>query len=623
MHVFALLILWVWYVPSLNAQINNVGSTNDNTSYIQKQTQQNPQNDELLLDSSLELLYININDNIENTISSIEDAIDVAVKIKKYDVVAASYSNLGIVYSLQGRYDLAFKNFAIARSYIDQYSIKKVEPIINFNEGVTFIELSLFEQAEILLLDALEGFKNDFGNAWLTKYELTKIHLLQGDTTKVKANLPVLEKEIAEGSDQKDTNYLYHSMMLAHLNAELKQFEEALRIIEQIDSQINTLNQPHYKGIKAYINSLIEWNRKNYEAATHDALQAHTYFSELGESPFYLKTIQLLHLIHQEIQNTELAYKYLQEFTTHKQTVDGYKYAAISHYLKSKNNQISKTITLLEKGEAQLHRRTVLIAILIIVVTGLGVFNFLMWKSSAEKKKEIKKLMNLNADKNNFIGIVSHDLRSPLNSIMVLAEFMRDDPEMMTKDTSVEYGNIIFNSTQQMQYLLNNMLDVNRIESNTANIENTTINLIPIVNKLFDSISLLGKTKQISTRLLLKSKIANVIGNENAIIRVLENLLSNAYKFSPPNSTVTISIEDVGSQIQCAVTDQGPGLTESDKTKLFKKFEKLSATPTGDEKSTGLGLYIVKNLVQQMGGTILLESEQGQGTTFKVLLNKA
>ena len=103
---------------------------------------------------------------------------------------------------------------------------------------------------------------------------------------------------------------------------------------------------------------------------------------------------------------------------------------------------------------------------------------------------------------------------------------------------------------------------------------------------------------------------------------ILENLLSNAVKFSPSGSTITMEALEKNDQINISVTDQGPGFTEEDKALIFNRFQKLSARPTGDETSTGLGLSIVKKYVTDLGGELWLESEIGKGSTFFVSLKK-
>jgi signal transduction histidine kinase len=111
-----------------------------------------------------------------------------------------------------------------------------------------------------------------------------------------------------------------------------------------------------------------------------------------------------------------------------------------------------------------------------------------------------------------------------------------------------------------------------------------------------------------------------LVGNPDYVLRILDNLISNAIKYSPKNSTVIVSTKQTNSTIQISIRDQGPGISPAEHDKLFKKFSKLSIKPTGNESSTGLGLYIVKKICTTMNGSVRCESEPGCGSTFIVEL---
>ena len=105
-------------------------------------------------------------------------------------------------------------------------------------------------------------------------------------------------------------------------------------------------------------------------------------------------------------------------------------------------------------------------------------------------------------------------------------------------------------------------------------------------------------------------------------MQIFDNLLSNALKYSPQNTKVCVELSSAGGKVRFSVCDEGPGLTEDDKQKLFGKFARLSAEPTGGEHSTGLGLSIVKKMVEMMGGEVRCESESGKGAAFIVELQE-
>jgi len=110
------------------------------------------------------------------------------------------------------------------------------------------------------------------------------------------------------------------------------------------------------------------------------------------------------------------------------------------------------------------------------------------------------------------------------------------------------------------------------------------------------------------------------VGDIQAFTQALDNLLSNALKFSPPGKAIEITVRPAGRMVECLVCDEGPGFTTEDKALMFHRYKRLSARPTGGEPSTGLGLSIVRKLVQAMHGELLCRSEPGQGAVFTIRL---
>jgi two-component system sensor histidine kinase/response regulator len=128
-----------------------------------------------------------------------------------------------------------------------------------------------------------------------------------------------------------------------------------------------------------------------------------------------------------------------------------------------------------------------------------------------------------------------------------------------------------------------------------------------------------AEKKEISVDVRVTAKVS-ALGDDSAVKQILDNLVSNAIKYSPPGSIVQVSLGREGNSIVMRVRDSGPGFTEEDRAMLYQKFAKLSARPTGGEYSNGLGLSIVKKLVDTMHGSIRCESVPGEGTVFTVTL---
>lgn len=238
---------------------------------------------------------------------------------------------------------------------------------------------------------------------------------------------------------------------------------------------------------------------------------------------------------------------------------------------------------------------------------------------SQKREKEIQEknaqLKELNELKNKFLGIASHDLRNPLYMIKTFSEVLKDGTIGEVNEKQKEVSEKIFNASNFMQGLLENLLDISQIESGKIDINKELQDLNTSAKQQVDLIQLLADKKNIQVH-LDPGELPKVSYDTRAINQVLGNLIGNAVKFSPPKSKVLVTTEKLDESIRLSVHDDGPGLSSEDQQLLFKEFQTLSARPTGGEKSTGLGLAICKKLIHLHNGQVGVSSELGKGSTF-------
>jgi signal transduction histidine kinase len=243
-----------------------------------------------------------------------------------------------------------------------------------------------------------------------------------------------------------------------------------------------------------------------------------------------------------------------------------------------------------------------------------------MHRDLEKQKNEIlqknQELLNLNNEKNNLIGIVAHDLKSPLNQIRGLLSIMKLTTENLSEET-LGYINMMESSSGRLSDMIAKILDVEAIESQNLNLVIEPVNVSGILCGLAERYGMAAEKKGIAIKTSIQDSVVAQV-DKGYVEQVFENLLSNAIKFSPPEKNVFINLSLEKNKVVCEIKDEGPGLTEPDKKKLFGKYQKLSAKPTGDETSTGLGLSIVKKFVEAMDGEIWCESEAGKGASFFV-----
>jgi signal transduction histidine kinase len=242
-----------------------------------------------------------------------------------------------------------------------------------------------------------------------------------------------------------------------------------------------------------------------------------------------------------------------------------------------------------------------------------------MQEAKTELEASNSELMRLNQEKNEFLGIAAHDLKNPLTVVIGTAGLLglSRDPER-TKQMA---GKIVA-AGERMLHLIKNLLDANAIEQGRFTSNINRCDLQALVHEVIENNLPTAARKDI--RLQLESDTTCwAMTDLNATTQILDNLISNAVKYSPLNKTVHIRTRASNGIVEVSVRDEGPGISAEEQTKLFQKFTRLSARPTGGESSNGLGLSIVKRLAEAMHGSVRCESTPGEGASFTLQLPAA
>lgn len=236
----------------------------------------------------------------------------------------------------------------------------------------------------------------------------------------------------------------------------------------------------------------------------------------------------------------------------------------------------------------------------------------------------VNSLREANEFKSEVLSIASHDLKNPLNSIMGFSKMINEEMKKNidpNNNSISEYATIIYDASQRMLELIIKLLDSSAIEASVMKLDKMQLDFIGLVKDLVNVNTGLAKKKDQYFLLNNFTKRKVLIEADYTMLRsAIDNLISNAIKYSPYNSIIEVNLKVYSSKVQFAITDQGPGIKEEEKGRLFGKFRKLSAKPTGGESSTGLGLFIAKQTILFHGGDIQIESEYGKGSTFIIEL---
>jgi signal transduction histidine kinase len=232
-----------------------------------------------------------------------------------------------------------------------------------------------------------------------------------------------------------------------------------------------------------------------------------------------------------------------------------------------------------------------------------------------------ERLTRVNEDKSELLSIAAHDLKNPLTVVMGYSDRL----SMGNLETAnvTRIAKTIGRESCRMRDLITTVLDLSAIEDGSKKINNQVTNLSRIIECAIDHFRSVAEQKRISLSFESSDETTEAMCDRQAVLQILDNLISNGIKFSEAGTRVSVLCGTLDDKAFLKVADQGPGISEEDQKQLFRKFTKLTARPTGGESSSGLGLSIVKRLLDSMGGEVKCESQMGRGTTFTIFLPAA
>ncbi len=226
--------------------------------------------------------------------------------------------------------------------------------------------------------------------------------------------------------------------------------------------------------------------------------------------------------------------------------------------------------------------------------------------------------------KSEFISLASHQLRTPLSSMRWYLELLTDDKDHPLGKDQLDYVKEIGEASSRMANLLDTLLRVAHLDDKGMSIERREVNVVEVITRTTEELQSAAKDEQISLRMNMPSAPLVVSTDPVLLSIVIQNLIGNAIKYSPKgkSESIEISLEAQDSHIELRVKDRGMGIPESEKARVFTKFFRAKNIRSLSVDGSGLGLYLTKRIVENLGGKISFESTEGKGTTFSVILPK-
>ncbi|RKU38666.1 hypothetical protein C6496_05430 [Candidatus Poribacteria bacterium] len=231
------------------------------------------------------------------------------------------------------------------------------------------------------------------------------------------------------------------------------------------------------------------------------------------------------------------------------------------------------------------------------------------------REKEIDQM------KSDFISLVSHELRTPLTSIIGFVSFILDGKAGAINDRQRNSLARVQRQSKRLAALINDLLDISRIESGRIQMDRAPISLLEIVRQRIEEIRPQADEKSIQMSLTAPESVPQILGDEARIGQVFTNLIGNAIKFTPDNGEVNVKVEADGNLLHVEVIDTGPGIPAEERQKIFDKFYQLSDISTRQQGGSGLGLSISKSIIEAHGGKLWIDDgNQGKGSNFQFVL---
>ena len=222
--------------------------------------------------------------------------------------------------------------------------------------------------------------------------------------------------------------------------------------------------------------------------------------------------------------------------------------------------------------------------------------------------------------KSDFINRASHELRTPLTTAILMTELIQDGG---SRDDLDQYWRTLTSELNRQKILIDRLLIAGRLESGMMELENAPLDLIPVLEESIFAVKPIANKRNISIELSIPQKTLHIIGDKSGLQQVFINLINNAIKFSPKGSVVEVSVKRANDQTHVSISDHGLGIPPEAIPQLFQQFYRAKNVTIAEIPGSGIGLYIVKSIVEALGGSIRVESVQNKGTTFTVTLGNA
>lgn len=560
--------------------------------------------------------------------------------------IAMSANNIGVIYWRIGDYEKALKFYSKSHSLREEIKDSVGVIVASNNIGLIYLKLKFYDRADSTFNTSLEQsfrLKYNFGKA----YSNLCLSMYYNEIGKYDKAIETGKKSAEYYSNQGELNSVATALnYVGRAYAGKKDYEMAEQIYsEALDSakKVNDL----YSITDTYQNfANLNIVKQDYDEADRYlemawAISTKEKFVELQAEYYQLKTT-----LEKKRGNFEQALKNFERFTELNNSNQIKKLSGdVADWVvdynsreKEKENIALRKANELQDLQMKQNRFFLygMVGISIILLAAFVlVFRFYRFRNKTSKqlmdqKNELERLNRIlesrnvelaesNLYKDRLLSIVAHDLKNPFQALLGYSEVLMDEYDSLTKQEVVEYSRAIYNSAKNLLSITQNLLNWSRIQFNQFNISRQDIQILDMFNNTILFQKEIAKQKEIEFEIELKDSFS-LNTDPEMLETVLRNLTSNAIKYSYPGSKIVLTAKESNETAQIIVEDSGIGIPSEKLQFLFTNKNIISSPGTKNERGTGLGLTICKDFINSLGGKIEVESKEGVGTRFIIIL---
>ena len=579
--------------------------------------------------------YLSVTGDQHEAISHYNEALIYARKSDDHKTMGMIYSQLSNVFRMNGAYRQAIEFIYKSKEHYQKIGFHEGIAWISYSIGRIYTTMSLYEEAQKQYEEGLRQYRmlpetvSSMTGEGICLDELGLVCLEQGDidcARKYNMEAQTIYKNI--DSEFGMSNALKY---LAKIEYKDSRNEEALKYLDQSRKIKKNINDVlGFPGVYNLYGTIL-FNQKKYQGAIDSLNVGLRYATQNNQKNRIIDMNMQLAGIYAELNDYDKAYYYRTTQVAIIDSINQSKATRSMTQLESLYDLEQREIKIRELEqenlikEISLEREVTVRNLLLIILTMTIVFAFFLLKlfSSYRSinitlKRNQKKLQELNATKDKFTSIIAHDLKSPFNTILGFSNLIERTWEEKDYDKIKEFSRHIYDVSSQTYKLLENLLEWSRSQTGKISFLPKALDIrVPIKNAI-DLMEPVSRRKNVE--IIVEALPSVVLIDENMFHTVLQNLLSNAIKYSNFNSKIKIIAKETDRILEISVIDEGIGMDQDTLEKLFQIDESINELGTDGERGTGLGLILSKEFIERHRGKIIVESERGKGSCFKIQL---